>query len=137
VTARGGLYTRATDGTSNRWQHTRRVDGVWSPYASPALATDGTGRIWLAAVGHDRSLVVQSSAPDATHWRRAHTLGPAVWSLTDSPALTTAATGGMRVGALTTDGRTLWRRATGHELAVGGQNSRGGSFTVALLAMLS
>ncbi|MGA8245641.1 MAG: CHAP domain-containing protein [Nocardioides sp.] len=120
VTARGTLLTRSTGGRSSRWHHVRRVDGLWSPYASPALVADATGRLWLAAVGHDGSLVVRSTAPEGTRWHRPRTLGPAAWSVTDSPALTTSSGAEMRVAARTADGRTVWRYASGHHPALAG-----------------
>jgi hypothetical protein len=87
-------------------------------------------------VGHDGTLVVRSTRPDAARWRHPRTLGPVTWSITDSPALTTSAAGEMAVGAVTADARTQWRTAT-DPAVVGAHRSRGGGFTTSALLALS
>jgi hypothetical protein len=125
VTSRGALFSRHTGISSTRWHGATRLGGLWSPYASPTIAPDDSGRPWLAAIDADGRVVVRG-ATAAAGWGRRHRLS-ATGSVTDAPAVVALPSGGLRVDSVHGDGSLRSRR-----IGTGGREksrSRRGGFS--------
>ena len=103
VSDRGYLTLRST--TGGRWR-TTPIDGRWSPYSSPSLAVDTSGRMWLAAEKTGGQVVVRATPPHSTQWKPAMTLGQA--SETAGTAVVPLPVAGGRIGARTDSGQQRW-----------------------------
>ncbi len=78
-----------------RWSHPHRLGlrGSWSTHAAPSTTTDGSGRIWLAAVTRHGRLLSRHSARHGLHWSAFHVVDHRAWSVTSTPALADAPDG--------------------------------------------
>ena len=88
LTGSGRLVDRHTTARPGRWSLPVRMGhaGSWSPQAAPSVTTDLSGRLWLAAVTRQGSILVRhTDAHDG--WSAFHALGGDTWSLTSTPAL--------------------------------------------------
>jgi len=132
VDQRGHLvvrHTRLRPG-SPAWQRPRSMPGVWSPYSSPSLTIDSSGRTWLAAARVDGRVAVLSTSPtDPDRWRPSGGLPQVPASQTASAALT-ATVDGVLVAVTDGHGRTVWRRPLGQSGLPVPHGPRGGGFSV-------
>jgi len=124
VTGSGTLLERHTAGArSDRWSHADRLGmpGSWSVHAAPTTTTDGSGRLWVAAVTRNGHLLTRHTSRDGRHWSGFRAVGHQVWSVTSTPALTDGLDGrvwlvsigqrGDLVVRHTTAGSDRWHRA--------------------------
>ena len=133
VTSQGGLFTRSTDGRSPGWRRTAQLPGLWSPYASPALTGDVSGRVWLAATAVDGRGTIRVSRPGDSRWSRPRALRSGGSSVTHTPVISVPPAyqgGGVRVGTVTSRGRLRWR-AIGLSPAAAARGPRPGGFSAA------
>jgi len=132
VDQRGHLVVRHTRlrPRSPAWQRPRSMPGVWSPYSSPSLTIDSSGRTWLAAARVDGRVAVLSTSPtDPDRWRPSGGLPQVPASQTASAALT-ATVDGVLVAVTDGHGRTVWRRPLGQSGLPVPHGPRGGGFSV-------
>jgi surface antigen len=78
-----------------QWSRPHRLGlrGSWSTHAAPSTTTDGTGRIWLAAVTRHGRLLSRHSARHGLHWSAFRLVDHHAWSVTSTPALADAPDG--------------------------------------------
>jgi surface antigen len=96
VTADGTLLERHTLGPrTDRWSRPHQLGrpGSWSPQAAPAVATDPSGRIHLAAVTRGGHLLSQHTVGHDGRWTGFRPVDDRTWSVTSTPALTVADNG--------------------------------------------
>jgi hypothetical protein len=128
VSDRGDLSLRST--TGGRWG-TTPISGRWSPYSSPSLAADTSGRMWLAAEEVGGEVVVRATEPHTTQWQSEIRLGQA--SETASTAVVPLPVAGVRVGALTSGGQQRWWTFGLPSTSMAGvTGARGGGFSASL-----
>jgi surface antigen len=90
VTGRGTLIERHTAGAhSDRWSRAHRLGlpGSFSTHAAAAVASDVSGRLWVAAVTRHGHLLTQHSTSSGRHWTGFRAADRRVWSATSTPAL--------------------------------------------------
>ncbi|MBO0847382.1 MAG: hypothetical protein J2P22_18445, partial [Nocardioides sp.] len=91
VTAAGSLLERHTVGSrADHWSppHQLGLPGSWSTHAAPAVATDPTGRLWLAAVTRSGGVLTERTVgAAAARWSGFARVDDRTWSVTSTPAL--------------------------------------------------
>jgi surface antigen len=114
VTDNGTLVDRHTTDRPGHWSLPARmgVPGSWSTQAAPAVATDPSGRLWLAAVTRSGGLLLRHTDTQG-RWTAFHSVDPHAWSTTSTPALAPTRDGRLWLAAVTSGGNLVVRTTGG------------------------
>jgi hypothetical protein len=117
VTAGGRVLTAHTSPSAATFSRPRPAL-AGSPTSSPALTSDGQGRVHVLAVARTGTLFERHTLGIRTdRWSRPHRLGlPGSWSTHAAPSVTADVTGRLWLAAVTRHGRLLTQRTTGNGL---------------------